>query len=229
MKICLMMCGFLRNFKLTFPSLKTNLLDKYDVDIYYHGYPNNEGMDISIKGIESIYSPFSYNLVEYNEVKEDIHNHIDAGRFFSRKRPETKIESVISHFWNMKHVSGLVNKEYDVYLLTRPDIYWISSPSLEDLNLAKQGKVISPDTWDFKEVHPIAATIGFLMTNAENMNKYCEMYSKIGKYFDEGWTFHPETLNGKHFQECKFDMVIRNDYFQFYPPETENYNERYNY
>ena len=59
-KIALCLSGALRNFKDTFYSFEEMLLQKHDVDVFFYGPENKEGLDQNKKDLEKLFKPKKY-------------------------------------------------------------------------------------------------------------------------------------------------------------------------
>ena len=115
MKIALLISGYLRSLKNNIESLKENLLDMYDVDIYIHITNNNEikylNKHISIDEVNLLLKPkvmiVTDNIKFYNDYN-DLYNQNYKFYVLNKKR---------------KEIEKIENIKYDVVMKIRPDVY----------------------------------------------------------------------------------------------------------
>ena len=99
-------------------------------------------------------------------------------------------------------------------IFSRTDLIYHGTPSLEDMLLAKSGKILIPKKWDFWEVHPEAMSNQFAISNSSGMDKYCSQFDCVDSYVNDGIIFHPETITGVHINRMNLKRVeigIRNN------------------
>lgn len=169
MKVALLLSGQMRNADEVFPKFKTNLLDRYDIDVF----------------ISTWDSPNVYDSVKlFNPIAIDIENY-EAG-FADRfknivKDDEWKLEtnanlvSACSMWYKTMRVHSLLEDrnrwfgEYDVVIKSRPDIL-IEEPI--ELIKPSDSTIYIPKGWDWSE------GIGDLMAYGSNkaMKDYCTLF-----------------------------------------------------
>lgn len=207
MKVALYLPGMLRQFELPYKYLKKYVLEPLNPDVFFSGYPNDDGIKICHKKIRELYSPKKYILREFDdEIKKIIYpNGIE--KYYSNKRSETKPLNYISGRYNIKICNELRknyeqenNVKYDVIICSRTDIFYDREYSQDEILKSKNGEILIPHGWDFKEVHPSAVSDIGIITNPDNMDVYASLYDFIDVYYNEGITFHPETYVGIHLE-----------------------------
>jgi hypothetical protein len=220
MKVSLLLCGMLRRFDDLYPNLKEYILDEFQPDVFFSGYPNKKGLSFCENEIKKIWKPKDYFITNYDETfRKKICK--DETKYFSNKRPETNVPNTLSYLWNIKNVNKLKKKyetennfKYDVVIFSRTDLIYHGTPSLEDMLLAKSGKILIPKKWDFWEVHPEAMSNQFAISNSSGMDKYCSQFDCVDSYVNDGIIFHPETITGVHINRMNLKRVeigIRNN------------------
>jgi len=142
MKIAICISGHLRTFELCHPSLKRNVLDKYDCDIFFStwtnigntNYPANyqPGFDeadekTDIKRIYEIYNPIS-TIIE-DSTSDEIKN-LKKPFEGLKTRNGADIYQVVPMFYKMWNCNNLKKAheaekgfKYDITVKMRPDIY----------------------------------------------------------------------------------------------------------
>lgn len=170
MKVALLLSGQMRNADEVFPKFKTNLLDRYDIDVF----------------ISTWDSPNVYDSVKlFNPTAVDIENYEAefADRFkYIVKDDEWKLEtnanlvSACSMWYKTMRVESLLDYRkrwfgdvYDVVIKTRPDIL-IEEPI--ELIMPSANTIYIPKGWDWSE------GIGDLMAYGDDkvMKDYCTLF-----------------------------------------------------
>ncbi len=170
MKVALLLSGQMRNADEVFPKFKTNLLDRYDIDVF----------------ISTWDSPNVYDSVKlFNPTAVDIENYEAefADRFkYIVKDDEWKLEtnanlvSACSMWYKTMRVESLLDYRkrwfgdvYDVVIKTRPDIL-IEEPI--ELIIPSANTIYIPKGWDWSE------GIGDLMAYGDDkvMKDYCTLF-----------------------------------------------------
>ena len=234
MKVAVLVSGMLRTFEETYPRFKKYIIDDLEPDIFFYGYPNKKGINYCENKIKQLWNPKDYKIVEYTDsLKKEIC--LDENKYEKNKRPETKVNNVLSAAYALKNCNDLRLKyqndnhiDYDIVLRIRSDYYFINHINQSQLESAKKGEILIPNEWDFKEVHPLAVSDGIALSNNFSMNKYCELYNHIDNYFDEGIMFHPETYFGVHIDRMNLNrkVVHRHGWIDFHNPDGFDINRK---
>lgn len=234
MKVAVLVSGMLRIFEETYPRLKKYIIDDLQPDIFFYGYPNKKGIEYCQNKIKELWNPKDFEILEYTD---DLRKKIcfDEKKYEKNKRPETRVNNVLSATYTLKKCNDLRlkyqndnNVDYDIVLRIRPDYYFINHINPSQLESAKKGEILIPNEWDFKEVHPLSVSDGIALSNNFSMNKYCELYSHIDNYFDEGIMFHPETYFGVHIDRMNLNrkVVHRHGWIDFHNPDGVDINRK---
>jgi hypothetical protein len=198
MKVCLLLSGQMRNADEVFPLFKSNLLDRYDVDVF----------------ISTWDSPNVYNLIKlFNPIAVDIEDYtIQFTKKFKDivKEDEFKLEtnanlvSACAMWYKTMKVNQLMINhskwfgEYDIVIKTRPDIR-IEQP-IEFIN-PNSNTIYIPRGWDWSE------GIGDLMAygNVKTMNDYCTLFYEFKSIIKEMHKINPERILKTYLE--KFDEI----------------------
>lgn len=203
----------LRNFEVTYPKFKKYVLDELDCDIFFSGYPNNQGMEYCTQKLQELYNPKSFKLMEYTtELRNEICPRESI--YLMRNTIGCVPHNYMSGLWNVKQ-ANLLRKEYekennikyDIVFKSRIDTFFFSKISQSDLELASSGKILIPNAWDFKCVNSWAVSDAFALSSPEVMDVYASFYDYVDLYFDRGDIFHAESLMGRHISEHNLDRV----------------------
>lgn len=237
MKIAICMSGMLRNFENTYPRFKKYILDEHNPDIFFHGYPNNKGIEYCKNKFIELYEPKQVFINNYtDELRNEICNNEEKYSKFCRN--ETKINNFLSQIYNIKKCDLLRqnfekqnNFEYDVVIRCRTDVFYFKTFEQSELTLAKSGYILIPTEWDFKEVDHRAVSDSFAMTNSKNMSKYSTLYDFYDIYFQNGVPIHPETMVGNHILEQRIQRIEipRHGWYKFENIDTGEDHERRKY
>ena len=172
MKIALIISGYLRSFKNNIETLKENLLNLYDVDIYIHITNSNENKyinnTISIDEINSLLKPkliiFTDNIKFENDYN-DLYNQNFKFYILNQKRLE---------------IEKIENIKYDVVMKIRPDIYLqekIIFEMEEDVIYIPKDNKIDKNKLKTISDNYICDIIAYGSPNI--MNKYFDMYNHL--------------------------------------------------
>lgn len=213
MKSCLILAGRIDTFEDVYSYLKSNLIDKLNPDIFFHGYPNKKGLEYCKDKIIELWNPKKYSFIEYNEItRKNIHP--NYGKFLN-KRNETTPETWLSGIFNIKKANELKNSyekdhnfKYDICIKSRTDAIWYDTPSNEELQLSKlENNILIPTAWDFKCVNTDSVSDVVAICNSKTMDVYSSLYDYIDYYYDEYNFFHPETLLGLHLKKHNLNRI----------------------
>jgi hypothetical protein len=186
MKVCLLLSGGMRNATETFTSFKSNILERYNTDVFISTW-NCHNVYESI----NLFNPISFDVENYEagfqSKWETLVNH-------NQHKLETNanLVSMISMWYKTLRVNqlrtqyeNLMGFKYDLIIKTRPDIK-IEEP----INLIQSPNLSIPYGWDW------SGGINDLMAwgNQSNIQMYCElfyMFNTLANYMDK---INPETM-----------------------------------
>jgi hypothetical protein len=186
MKVCLLLSGGMRNATETFTSFKSNILERYNTDVFISTW-NCHNVYESI----NLFNPISFDVENYEagfqSKWETLVNH-------NQHKLETNanLVSMISMWYKTLRVNqlrtqyeNLMGFKYDLIIKTRPDIK-IEEP----INLIQSPNLSIPYGWDW------SGGINDLMAwgNQSNIQMYCElfyMFNALANYMDK---INPETM-----------------------------------
>jgi hypothetical protein len=125
--------------------------------------------------------------------------------FCSRTRPEVVVENCINMFYKVKRCNDLKkqyenihNFKYDIVVRLRTDTPFRSPLSFSE----DKDKIFIPANLDYGGVCD-----QFAYGCSELMDKFCDLFTNIKQYFDEGCLFHPETIVKYHCDKVGLDIV----------------------
>lgn len=200
MKVALILTGHMRDWEDFFPTIKKEILDKYNPDVYISSF--NHDLD-SIREYES----------EEDRIIDDRENdlnYFNPEKIISHYRPKKYIfrddnyqldfnfnniviercpveyskRNILS--WHTLYLSlDIIDlNEYDIIIRARPDVY------VKNINLKTDKKLVFPDLC----IDPGPCTISeglfpyFAYGNAEYMRKYLSAYTKMQEMHSRGLT-----------------------------------------
>jgi hypothetical protein len=207
MKVAVLISGMLRCFEEVQPEFKKYIIDVFQPDIFFSGYPNNKGLEYCDTKVKQLWNPKKYIIRNYTEeLRRKIHSNDE--KFEKRKVSGARVSSTLSGKYNIKLVNELRKQyesendiKYDLIILWRPELIFYKTLDEEQIEKAISGDVLIPDAWDFKEVNPICVSDIGVVTNGKSMDIYASLIDCIDKYWEEGYLFHPETLMGVHLEK----------------------------
>lgn len=196
MRACVLLSGQIRNNKDVYMSIKNNLIDVYNADVFISTWTPTSKDDSTIDELISNYNPVaieveSYDLDFYKTIKQAVStNYILT--------PETNIVSVFSMYYKilkanlLKEVYEKINGfTYDIVIRTRFDLS-IDSPLnyiIPDENL-----LYIPKGWDWRCGYNDVFAIG----NSKSMNYYSNTFNNLIQILNYGHILHPESLLKVH-------------------------------
>lgn len=208
MKIAICISGQARNFKQSYESLKTHLLDKYDCDIYFHtwksinfestnfGFGNNiySLTDNDYKDLIQLYKPKNY-IIEKPIV-------FDASEY---KCPiwRQPLNNTLSMFHSIYKSIQLIEETYDYVIRTRFDLDY----SKFNLELPQEG-IILPEWNTDVRVKDRGHYDVFAIGKQQDMDVYSKVFSNIISYITNDEQFLNFLSGGWPGQ----DSPLRNEY-----------------
>jgi hypothetical protein len=182
MKIAICISGQARNFKQSYNSLKTHLLDKYDCDVYFHTWktPHFESTNFGFGNTQYTLTDNDYNdLIQlYNPKKYIIEKPIvfDASEY---KCPiwRQPLNNTLSMFYSIYKSIQLIDEEYDYVIRTRFDIDY----SKFNLELPQEGIILPEWNTDIR-VRNRGYYDVFAIGKQQDMNIYSKTFSNVISY-----------------------------------------------
>jgi len=197
MKIALLLTGHPRTYKRTIGNLKKNLLDNYDIDIYFFTWNKTQGITLNNKEFahedfdnQELVDDYSSigNLVKYKfgDIDEYRKNRFESIRLLDRENDVFKVDPSARHhglFWverlrdqwyGVKQCYSLIEdvSKYDCILRVRFDMD-IYVPKLLDLDF-----VIYKDQMNLS-ANGFNYTDHFAYGKQKQMKKYCHLFDHI--------------------------------------------------
>ena len=186
MKVCLLLSGNMRNATETFPSFKSNLLDRYDTDVFISTW-NSHNVHQSI----NLFNPISVDIENYEAGFESKWKQLVSHNEY-KLETNANLVSMISMWYKTlranqlkKKYENLMGVKYDLILKTRPDIILE-----EPIELIQSDSLAIPFGWDWSE------GINDLMAwgNQSNMETYCELFYSFISLANSMDKINPETM-----------------------------------
>jgi hypothetical protein len=213
-KYVLLMSGMLRNFVLTYPSIKRNILTKYSPEVFFYGYANRWGLTACTDIFLELYKPKGV-IIKNVEDDLSIYTKHSIEGLESNKRPETQVTNFISMHYGRKQVFQLFKEqqvENENVMITviyhRPDM-WATRPFLRsELECALEpNNIVIPSAWNFSFIHSLSVSDIGAIGNNHTMSAYCSVLDKIQEYHSEGHMLHPESYNGIHLRRQGVNVI----------------------
>lgn len=130
------------------------------------------------------------------EFYRDMNDH----RFNTNKRPEASVANSLNQWHNMFIGFCLVPCDYDIYVRIRPDIM-VGGIDFNQYD-CKGNNVYIPEEKDYGGIND-----QFAFGSYEVMKKYYSVYLNHAALFDEGVTFHTETMMLKNLEKQGVNIV----------------------
>jgi hypothetical protein len=177
MKIALCFSGQSRAFEKGYEYYKRNLLDHYDVDVYFHTWHAEDNQQYI-----DLYKPVKYILEK--PVNPDLSKYTRTP--IPLKHPQINTYSL---YYSMYECSKLIEGEYDWVVRSRSDYALNIKPDLEN---SDNSKLHIPNCY----IAPLRdrGNDQFAFASQEIMNKYMSAFLNIDKYYDNGTIFNGECI-----------------------------------
>ena len=120
MRIAICMSGGLRTFKIAAPLMMEKFIQPlkdrgYEIDFFFYGLSNKNGLHNNIKDVISIYKPKKYVVKDWNqESEQEVYSGFSKQQLefmHSRKRTESNMIANLSQMYNIKKVFELMEQE----------------------------------------------------------------------------------------------------------------------
>jgi hypothetical protein len=187
MKIALLLTGFVRSYLNNFNSLKVNIIDKYNTDIYISTWNKTQSIinsgydDYDINSVINIYSDKlkDYIILDIDKYYADKINITfqsrsdDVFKINNRaiEHGSRWVERLRDQWYIVNNGFNLISNNYDYIIRTRFDVL------INNFNLIPVDFVIPAP-------HPINVyNDHFAYGNYDNMKIYCDLYSNIEKLY----------------------------------------------
>jgi len=187
MKIALLLTGFVRSYLNNFNSLKVNIIDKYNTDIYISTWNKTQSIinsgydDYDINSFINIYSDKlkDYIILDIDKYYADKINITfqsrsdDVFKINNRaiEHGSRWVERLRDQWYIVNNGFNLISNNYDYIIRTRFDVL------INNFNLLPIDFVIPAP-------HPINVyNDHFAYGNYDNMKIYCDLYSNIEKLY----------------------------------------------
>jgi hypothetical protein len=187
MKIALLLTGFVRSYLNNFNSLKVNIIDKYNTDIYISTWNKTQSIinsgydDYDINSFINIYSDKlkDYIILDIDKYYADKINITFQSRSDDIFKINNRaiehgsrwVERLRDQWYIVNNGFNLISNNYDYIIRTRFDVL------INNFNLLPIDFVIPAP-------HPINVyNDHFAYGNYDNMKIYCDLYSNIEKLY----------------------------------------------
>jgi hypothetical protein len=232
MRVALLISGFPRTIKFSYPYLKKYVIDSLNPDIFFYGYSDIEN-GVSKEDVMRRYSPVDYYIREHSQEDEDLiwSEYGTRSVYQNCMFPPLSPTKTISQYYNLLMTNSLKNKyetekgvHYDVVIRSRTDYYYYRHITQKELKNVKENKIYMPSEWDFS-----GYTDAFAYGSSRSMNKYCSLFEKCMDYNNKNRVpFSNESLMKHHIlSEGMERSVIPSPYwFDLIDFKTNGYKDR---
>lgn len=186
MKVALVLTGYMRNWKVHFPYIKENIIEKYNPDIFITSYSysqehwRSEFINVDVKEVINTYKPKNYIFRDEETCPE--FNFKENGR--EKNEREWSIRQLKGWYTNYLALSLFNLDDYDVIIKSRTDL------GVKNFNIDISKELVIP-AW---KVHPGPCEPNesyidyFAYGNSECMKKYFELHSKMQELYNKDLT-----------------------------------------
>jgi len=143
MKVAIMLCGLSREFEKTKEGFKS-AFSSYEFDAYMHTWRLDPKVRITSNGGTSDFiEPSPQRLSDAFNLKKICIDNQDPDEIpgFIHNNLENHPNAGLCYFESVRRCFRMIEGEYDVYLVTRPDIFFFEDPNLV---IPETGKIYTP-------------------------------------------------------------------------------------
>lgn len=186
MKTALVLTGYMRNWKIHFPYIKKNIIDRYNPDIFITSYSysqehwRSEYLNINTEEVIESYKPKNFIFRE----KETCPDFIFKKNGRERNKREWSERQLRGWYTNYLALNLFDPFKYDIIIKSRTDL------GVKNFNINPSKEFVIP-AW---KVHPGPCEPNesyidyFAYGNSECMKKYFELHSKMQELYDKDFT-----------------------------------------
>ena len=206
MKSCILLSGQIRDAEKWFPSIKKNLIDVYDADVFISTWIPDLSIETntSIEKLVELYKPIGLEIENFEETKYDLTRIIESVNFIYP--PETKPLNVLSMYYKIMKANNLkklheinYNFNYDVVIRSRMDLHFVHECSYL---IPNEETILIPKGWDWRNGLNDLFAIG----GTDAMNYYSDLFLNFEKIISETGWLHPESLLKHHLQKQNYNI-----------------------
>jgi len=173
-KISVLLSGGLRNYEYTSSWINKFLVEPLNADVFIHGWANQNGVSDNIEKINKFSNVKMYRVNDLNDPEFD---HLKHG--------DDLVTRIYGQFFNIKMCNDLRkryelenNIKYDIIIRARPDVFFFSEMSDDDLKYLYNNNSIGIPCEYFK-LWSGKTTDVFAVGNRDMMDYYCDAYETV--------------------------------------------------
>lgn len=205
MRVAVLLSGQFRDSYKEFQTIKKNLIDKYDADVFIYYTPSAD-IDFNPTRLINLYNPIH---IEVGEYPIEINTLIEKSNQFITA-PESNVTSIFYMWYGIMKVNELKIKyendnlfKYDLVVRSRFDTELLNSVTLKDL----PNSIFLPIGADHRGGYNDLFAYG----KSDNMNYYTSLYNNLLQYITDGELIHPERLLKQHLDnKIDFELMRTN-------------------
>jgi hypothetical protein len=204
MKVAVLLSGKFRNSYEEYKSIKKNLIDKYNADIFIN-YVYDNTIDINPIELINLYNPKN---IQFTQLPNTVIDMVDTVSNYS-KADESNTLSIFSMWYGIKKTNELkVNYElennfkYDVVIRARFDTEILNKVELKLV----QNSIFIPIGSDHRGGYNDLFAYG----SSNTMDYYCSTFDNLIQYIIDGELIHPECLLRYHLDKHNFTFIRTN-------------------
>jgi hypothetical protein len=203
MRVALLLSGKFRGSYIPFNYLQTNLLNKYNPDIFInYNYKDDNDMECDESELVSIYNPKLINFTKTPDIVGEKISIVNGYEVAGESSPS----SVFNMWWGIYQANELKKKyeeengfKYDVVIRTRFDIEILEEVALRNWNES----LFIPMGSDHRDGFNDFLAYG----KSHIMDYYCSNFHHLVDYIKGGELIHPERLLRRHLQDFKCTFI----------------------
>lgn len=204
MKVAVLLSGQFRNSYEEYKSIKENLIDIYNADVFIN-YTYDNIIGINPIELINLYNPKN---IQFTQLPDTIINMVNSVSNYS-KADESNTLSIFSMWYGIKKTNELkVNYElennfkYDIVIRTRFDTELVNRVELKLV----WNSIFIPIGSDHRGGYNDLFAYG----SSNTMDYYCSTFDNLIQYIKDGELIHPECLLKHHLDKHNFTFIRTN-------------------
>jgi hypothetical protein len=219
MRVALCFFGFMRTYKICYPSFLERIVNAFDADVFLYAPSITNDDNQTIVTMEEIQNIYKNKLIKcelYNYsiefLKEEVKK-MNIPEWSKWNAWEKEAWKIISMFYHMKKVVEFKD-EYELNNNFKYDIVFLARPDIEILTAIDINYDMNKIYYDEVHISPVHGSdpglyIGdhLFMSKSENISLFKEIYDIIPQFSKDGIVVNNETIIGFFFKKRNIEVI----------------------
>lgn len=221
-RVAVLLCGQARFFRECYANIKSNIIDKYNPDVYIHTWKYENGMTTAAPWNNLGYIQITDNDIQnyislYSSKKHKIESSLNPTEsplkrevYERTSSPKTKY-NYYSYLYSLNQCFKLVENvnDYDIFIILRTDVVIYKFPDV-DINYIQ--------IWNRLPTRNDVLESMVCTVPSQYIQLFVSLVHKLDEYYDKGYAFNYEEMTHAHFKESNLYSVsnlLNKDQFEW--------------